>query len=182
MENITNTSTQIHENYWNYKPPYRQIANYMKARGLTELGDPKYPDRFTMADGERRPGGLDMDKIVRALRTLTIRKLSEHGLKKIHNYEWTKMTRFLCFQEIRNIAREPIVSSGGMSETQIAALADYNNTHRPECRQIDGITIPPYFPLDNEFDGMEYHHAWDWNVWHGVFDLPPYDNKEKKKT
>lgn len=168
------------ESYWRYPEPYKKIASYMMSIGMLEIGDIKYCDkRFMLPNGERRPSGLDLDIIERALRTLTIKKLTTTGLGKIHEYEQKKMMRFLTFPEIKVISRDRIKSSGGLSENQVESLVEFNNENRPQCRKLDHVTIPPYFQLDNEFDGMNYHHEWDVNVWHGSFELPERENERK---
>lgn len=160
------------ESHWQFDEPYKFIAGWMKSKGLMELGDQKCREKLKRKDGELRPWGLGMDKLERALRTLTIKKLSEQGLVKIHEYEQKKMLRFLSFDEIKKISGCPIKSSGPIDERQLSEIDEFNVQNRPKPRKVQGVSVPAYFLLDEEFDGMNYHHQWDWACWHNHFELP----------
>ena len=75
----------------NYSGAYRAIANAMKARGVTELGDPNYRqkcgDKFKDKDGEMRPASIDMDIDGRIERTVSVRALTDVQLENLHSRE-----------------------------------------------------------------------------------------------
>lgn len=172
MQPLKLEQIKVPESHWKFDEPYRYIAGWMKARCLTELGDPNYRERYRRKDGEIRFSGLGMDKIERAMRTLTIKKLTEEGLLRVQDYEQKNMLRFLVFEEIKRISDCDIRGDGPNNELRMKILFDFCEQNRPEPRKYDGVSVPAYFLLDNEFDGMVYHHKWDWNCWRKPLDLP----------
>lgn len=155
----------------NYPEPYAQISRAMNIHGVTDLGVvPKDKDRAA---------SLDMDKDGRISRTLFVRSLDEEQLYKLHGLE-KKLGQFVFditgLKKHFRLDYSPTV----LNEARTEAVADFNNSNRPVMRKEFGVTVPPYFPLDNEFDGMEYHHAWDKAVRVKDLDLP--ELKEKRRT
>ena len=151
-----------------YAPPYQQIANAMKARGLWELGKAVPGDRAR---------SLDLDREGRALRTLAVRRLTWDQLETLHRFE-VKRNDFLRDNgQIRKMFKldySPVI----LSAERLDAIYEFNDDNRPEMRKEYGVTVPPYFPLDNEFDGLIYHHSWDKAV--KVNDLVLPELKAKK--
>ena len=139
-----------------YPEPWKFIAERMRERGLKAIGNPRYRDKFSHQPD--RYGYLDMEKIDRWTRTLTISKITPEELRSIHARENEKMY-FLTSGEMKHYA--DFEYSGELSKQQVQKLGEFSDKCRPVPRKWQGISVPPYFELDNEFDGMEYHHAWD---------------------
>lgn len=155
----------------NYSEPYKQIADAMRIRGVTELGE--------MPRDKERASSLDISREGRVIRTLFVRHLDGFQLEKFHAME-IKHNNFI--HDITVLKRHfrldypPTI----LNDARMTTITDFNNDNRPEMRKEFGITVPPYFPLDNEFDGMEYHHAWDKAVRINDLELP--EIKSSKKT
>lgn len=113
---------------------------------------------------ERAPG-LDLTIESRAYRTLDIRKFSRDEIERIHNHE-KSLGLFITFLEMKRVtSRLKVPNQFHLKPDQLDDVRKFNNSHRPlAARMFHGMRIPPYFVYDLEFDGMEYHHAWDLSV------------------
>ncbi len=135
--------------------------------------------------GEERLGSLDMSRDARAYRTLDIRKLNLEELKKIHAHELKRMVRFIIGPtEIRIILKnKSIEDQVFLQPNQMESVQTFNDNYRPLMdRQFLGLTIPPYFYYDYDFDGMAYHHAWDLSVWNQAYTLPLATGKKGRTS
>ena len=168
----------------NYPEAYQKIAEKLRVSGLNEIGDPGYRekqrDRFKDKDGEFRPASMDLEKMSRVCRTLQVFQLSAEELSKLHARE-KRVGYFII--NIKKMFRQDY-KSYSLSNDRIDAVNDFNDEHRPEPIKFMGISIPPYFPPDNEFDGMEYHHAWDMGLLHNQssFRMPEHQSRSGKRV
>ena len=166
-----------------YPKAYQFIVKTMQDRGLSELGNADYraenSRRFMSKAGEIRAASMDMDKTSRVLRTLVLIHMTSEQLKTIHNKEKSSGNFIINIKSLLKLDYEPVI----ITDATIEAVTTFNDENRPEPRKFEGVSIPPYFPLDNEFDGMEYHHDWDFNI-HLSKDslfLPVHETKRKRK-
>lgn len=144
-----------------------KLERYLINKGIPWIGDidlrtKTHKIKEGHEKGEVRPGGLDLNPRERAERTLFIKKLSREGLAKAQDYEARFLTRFLTFDEISRIIKEPASNPESIPQKQYESLIEFNNQHRPpNTKTFETFPVPAYFLYDVEFDGMIYHHAWD---------------------
>ena len=156
---------EVPETYWNYQEPYQFIATFLKSKGLTEIGDITFREQYRMPNGEIRAASMDIGKEERAMRSLTISKLSHEEIGRIHEYELNHMARLLSPQEMVKVLKKyDYAFTKGITASQFESLYRLGDQSRPNPKKFHGVSIPAYFPLDNTFDGMIYHHEWDLNV------------------
>ena len=150
-----------------------RLERHLSKNGIPWIGALDYREkRFMRPDGGIRWGGLDIEPGERAYRTWCIKHLTRPGLEKIHQYENQRMVRFALHEEMEKIAKEKIEKIA-FTQAQREHFIEFNNEHRPIFdKKFQGFSVPPYFLYDNEFDGMEYHHAWDMCVWVAEFNMP----------
>ena len=176
MDNVLKPDPVKLDELLSYGPPYSQIAKAMRAHGVLELGDPDYREkdkRFRDKEGEVRASSLDLCWENRAARTILVRLLDETQLERFHRIE--QREGWLCWMEIPKLFRKELNYDRNrwrLNDERMEAIKNFNEDHRPEMRKVFGVTVPPYFPLDNEFDGMEYHWAWDKSVRYANLILP----------
>lgn len=167
----------------NYREPYRQIAVAMNVHEVFELGDPIYRekcgDRFKDRHGEIRAASLDVAIESRVARTLTVRSMTEEQLGRVHKYEKSRGI-FIYTDQMTSLLKAKITPTL-MTEERKQIVMAFNQENRPLMRKVYGVTVPPYFPPDNEFDGMEYHHAWDKSVKIGFLDLPAISSRKSSR-
>lgn len=134
---------------------YRHIVSKMRELQVMEIGDAPPPSD--------RAHSLDMDKTGRVERTLVIVGLSSAELDQLHQFEIEKNDFVYNSTQIKKLFKlfNPPTS---LSEDIVKIVHDFNEDNRPPPRQWNGMSVPAYFPLDNVFDGMSYHHAWDKSV------------------
>lgn len=147
----------------NYPDAYRHIVKAMKGAGLSEIGDPTYreKDEFRDEEGEIRAASVDIDKLDRIARTLTVVHMSRDQVAELHKRE-VKAGRFLG--QIKDMFHLKFGYTQ-MGEEVVKSVTEFQDKCRPKCSEFRGISIPPYFPPDFEFDGMIYHHSWDKGIW-----------------
>lgn len=168
------------EHYYNYPEPYKYIAGFMKSRLLWDIGNPDYREKFRLPNGDIRSASMDMDIDSRAARTINVRKLTEDQLRKAHALEQRRLF-FLYGPQIFKAAGAPYRPEP-VSREAIEAVIELNNSNRPAPRKIGNVSIPPYFQLDLEFDGMIYHQQWDWLVHSVPFDMPVMPAATRKRA
>ena len=122
---------------------------------------------------------IDLTPEVRAWRTLWTKDLSMDQLEKVHAWELKKFTDRLAFsweaQDFLGMERKEYL----IKKNHLPILIEFNNGHRPVMdRVFKGLSIPPYFIDDLEFDGMEYQQSWDKCVWYA--ELPSLPDKAKR--
>jgi len=164
---------------------YAPMERAMAAHGVDMIGDPDYRQknaaRFTDAHGEMRPASLGMGWESRGLRTLMVRRLGKLGneqIEKLHEYERRQGYFVVAIEKLFRLDYKP----EPINDERLQALRKFNNEHRPILREVFGIRVMAYFPSDMEFDGMDYHHAWDKCVLLGDLVLPEIRAAKRKKT
>ena len=153
--------SKIDLSYWNYQEPYKFIAQYMRSKNIYNIGDINSVSKAIIKSGDQRCASVDLIREDRAIRSLTITKLQDIDLDKLHEYELNKMDRLLFGSEIQKVIKSFIKWDHKIEPHQMEYLIVFQDEHRPEPKKFHGISIPAYFPLDNTFDGMIYHHQWD---------------------
>lgn len=144
-----------------YPEAYKSIVNALRSAGLHELGT-RTPRKDK--DGEERAASLDLGVIERIGRTSTVINLTDIQLSEWHRveleiggfffgYDWMKRKFHWIF--------EPVV----LSDARMEAIKNFQSQNRPPLPKFRDVSIPPYFPLDNTFDGLEFHHRLDRAFW-----------------
>lgn len=153
-----------------------RLESYIIANDIKEIGDNSndqlraiYEIKEGHWKGEVRPNGLSMSTDERVYRTKDVCFLDEENLLKMHSYEQRRMIRFLAStDEIRGvlkIGRDKLPSQVKMSPDEFEQWQALTQRSKPQMQKFNGFLIPPYFIYDNNFDGMNYHHAIDSNAW-----------------
>lgn len=144
-----------------YPEAYRRIVNAMKSADVLELGQRK--PRLTKA-GEDRAASLDLDPLNRVARTVTVCHIALEQLNRWHKIEQDRGEFCVNFEWLRkklDFTHEPIQ----LTEARIKNVQDFQDDQRPDLRKFRDVSIPPYFSLDNDFDGMEWHQKCDLAYW-----------------
>ena len=138
-----------------YPEAYRHIRKAMFDHGVDHLGDINRDSDGTAS--------LDLSKMGRIERTLCVMNLTLAQIEFLHAYEYKKKDFVYAYPQMMKITRAHF-DSMPLNEKRVDAVAEFNDEHRPEQPKFQGVTIPPYFPGDYDFDGLQYHHAWDKSV------------------
>ena len=161
-----------------YKLEEHILSNNIESIGELDYRD-KNRDKFLTEKGGIRPASVDLSPAERRLRTVHIKKMQKETLEKMHIKE-QKIGRLFTCLEIGAFAKyhKDFIGIESLNTKQVEAVAAFQTEHRPILEEIWGFKIPPYFIYDCKFDGMQWHHSFDWNLWVAVFVLP----LGKKKT
>lgn len=151
-----------------------RLESYLMEKKISWIGqEDKWRLQLEIKEGQNkgsvRSASLEMNPVSRAYRTKDIIQLSEEGLMLLHQWEQGRMMRFVIGPtEIRGTLRlssNDLPDQTPLSPTELETYQSLNEKSRPELMKYDGFLIPPYFVYDNNFDGMNYHHAIDRNAW-----------------
>ena len=159
-----------------------QLEEELLKHDISQIGDAKWCESLIIQvgqnKGDQRSASLEMNRSFRAYRSKDIKELSQEGLILLHDYEQKRMTRFASgISEIRDIIGTPAKGKSGqvfLTPGDLAILEEEVKKCQPPMTRLNTIPgfetwdqwlIPYYFVYDNTFDGMNYHHAIDWNVW-----------------
>lgn len=151
-----------------------RLEELLISKKVKQIGSMKYREKYILKkplfEGvcDIRSAGLDMTDNQRAYRTVDIKKLTRDELGTVQRHEQKRLTRFLIGPtEIRYIVNNhEIPDQISIDDKTLERIVLFNIRNRPPLtRKYDGLSIPPYFEYDLEFDGMDYHHAWDLLVW-----------------
>lgn len=166
----------------NYPEAYQQISAKLDALCMSEIGDPHYREnqgnRFKDKNGEMRSGSVDLSRDGRVSRTCQIMKLLTEQIDRLHAAE--KKKGYFISQIKLSFKQE--YKSKSLNDKHIESICEFQQNHRPEPEQFHGVSIPAYFPPDNEFDGLEYHHAWDKSAHAYQTEFNQLDFKSKNKA
>ena len=148
--------------------PAGKLERHMKISILVSIVSLQTREKYKMENGDIRSASMEISPRDRAERTQWIKELKIVEMEKIHDYEQKKMTRFLFIAEAEKILKLKIARVK-FNPPVIDNLESFNNIHRPQCGTFQEFVIPPYFVDDLDFDGMNYHHAWDKCIWYADY-------------
>ena len=116
----------------------------------------------TYQDKEIRPASIDLTIDDRAYRSLIMTRLAEDQIESLHEYE-LNVIRFYLLSSMWEIEKaiKVKIDKHKLDLNQRQAVIEFSESCRPEPKKFNGVSVPSYFPLDNTFDGMLYHHDWD---------------------
>ena len=157
--------------YYNPETLSGKLERQLLADGLDSIGNEKYREKFKSSNEELRYALLSMPDNERAWRSIWVNKLKLDQLETLHERE-NQMTRFLISFEVEKWLKVEL-DCPKLTEKQWEVVIQKNKDFRPMLdRRYKQFSIPPYFIYDNEFDGMEYHHAWDKNAFGKQIQIP----------
>lgn len=149
-----------------YPQVYKNVVKAMRVHEDTQIGPIDYrlsQDKFRDRHGEIRTASLDMDDMGRIERTLTVINCSPVELDRWHELEIMKGDFYYWCLQIKRMLKLHYPTTK-LTEDCAAAVREFNHKNRPIPSNYKGVSVPAYFPPDNYFDGMIYHHSIDKSV------------------
>lgn len=159
-----------------------RLESYLMEKGVSEIGEASWRKTLEIKVGEFagdiRAASMEPSRKERAYRSRDVQNLSQDQLETIIAFEQKYLPRLLIgprqMRMILKLTEKDLPNQTLMSEVdleQYVKISDESNPPMKKLRDFQGfesgpsLLVPPYFVYDNSFDGMNFHHAIDRNVW-----------------
>lgn len=151
-----------------------RLEQHLIKKNISHIGDQnmmwdKYKCEALLEKNDMASFRWDMTPTERCQRTAHIKHLNHFQMRELHDKE-VEQAGFIypwhIFAALK-LKKDELKIEG----EEWAIIAEFNNAHRPPHDQtFEGFRVPPFFIYDCTFDPIEYHHAWDKNVWNNALD------------